>query len=79
MSIVLKIGGSYQEHMILGEVARDRLPMGGAPDTDVHQVILKEVYLVNEKQYLVDIWNSVTGEHNIRRCGTRSPSDGWCS
>ena len=50
MSIILKIGVSYQEHMILGEVARDRLPMVGAPDTDVHQVILKEVYLVNEKQ-----------------------------
>ena len=49
MSIVLKIGGSYQEHMIFRQVARDRLPMGGAPDTDV-QVILKEVYLVNEKQ-----------------------------
>ena len=50
MSIVLKIGVSYQERMLLEEVARDRPPMGGAPDTDALQVILKEVYLVNEKE-----------------------------
>ena len=35
--------------MTLEEVARHRPPIGGAPDTDVLQVILKEVYLVNEK------------------------------
>ena len=47
MSIVLKIGGSYQEHMILREVARNRFPMGGAPDTETFQKILIQKYLVN--------------------------------
>ena len=36
--------------MTLEEVARDRSPIGGAPDTGVLQVILKELYLVNEKE-----------------------------
>ena len=45
MFIVLKTGGSYQEIMTLEEVARDRPPMGGAPDTDVPQVILKAAYI----------------------------------
>ena len=36
--------------MTLEDVARDRPPTGGAPDTDVLQVILKELYLVNEKE-----------------------------
>ena len=36
--------------MTLEVVARDRPRMGGAPDTDVLQVILKAVYLVNEKE-----------------------------
>ena len=35
--------------MTVEEVARDRPPMDGAPDTDVVRVILKAVYLVNEK------------------------------
>ena len=35
--------------MTLEEVARDGPPKGGAPDTDVPEVIIKEVYLVNEK------------------------------
>ena len=34
--------------MTLEEVARNRPPLGGAPDTDVLQVILEEV--VNEKK-----------------------------
>ena len=36
--------------MTVEEVARDRPLMGGAPDTDVLQVILNAVYLVNEKE-----------------------------
>ena len=36
--------------MTLEEVARDRSPMGGAPDTDVLRVVLYEVCLVNEKE-----------------------------
>ena len=36
--------------MTLEGVAGNRPPMGGAPDTDVPQVILKEVNLVNEKE-----------------------------
>ena len=35
--------------MTLEEVARDRPPTSGAPDTDVLRVILKEIFLVNEK------------------------------
>ena len=62
--------------MTLEEVARDRPPMGGAPDTDVLQVILKAVYLVNEMEYMANISYSVTGDHDTRRGGTRSPSDG---
>ena len=48
--IRLKFRVSYQENMTLEEVARDRPPTSGAPDTGVLQVILKEVYLVNEKE-----------------------------
>ena len=32
------------------DVARDRPPMGGAPDTDVLEIVLKAVYLVNKKE-----------------------------
>ena len=78
-SIVLKIGVSYQEHMTLEEVARNCPPMGGAPDTDVLQVILKEVYLVNEKEQLADVSYSVSGEQNTRGGGTKLPSHGSCS
>ena len=57
--------------MTLEEVARDRLPMGGAPDTDVLQVIFKEVYLVNEKEWMADVLYSVSGDHDTRGGGTR--------
>ena len=57
--------------MTLKEVARDRPPMGGASDTGVLQVILKEVYLVNEKEWLADVSYSVLGEHDTRGGGTR--------
>ena len=62
--------------MTLEEVARDRPPMVGAPDTVVLQVILKAVYLVNDNEKLADISYSVTGDHDTRIGGTRSPSDG---
>ena len=52
------------------EVARDRSPMGGAPDTV--QVILTQ-------EYQFEIPYFVSGEHDTRRCGTRWPSDVWCS
>ena len=65
--------------MTLEEVERDRTLMTGTLDTDVLQVILKEVYLVNEKELLGDILYFVSGEYDTRRGGTRMPSDGWCS
>ena len=62
--------------MTLEEVARDRPPMVGALDTDVLQVTLKAVYLVNEKEQLADISYSVSAEHDtLGGCG-KLPSDG---
>ena len=58
--------------MTLKEVARDRPPMCGAPDTEVVQEILTQ-----ENQ--VEISYFVSGNHDTRRGGTRSPSDGWRS
>ena len=62
--------------MTLEGVAGNRPPMGGAPDTDVPQVILKEVNLVNEKEQLADIAYSVSGEHDTLGGGTKSLSYG---
>ena len=61
-----------QEELTLEELARHRPPMGGAPDTEVVQKILTQ-------EYQVEISYFVSGEHDTRRGGTRSPSDGWFS
>ena len=61
-----------QENMTLEEVAPHRPPMSGAPDTEVVQEILTE-------EYQFEISHFVSGEHDTRRGGTRSPCDGWSS
>ena len=50
-----------------------------SPDTDVVQVILKEVYLVNEQEYLAEVPYVLPGEHDTRGGNTISPIDGRCS
>ena len=54
--------------MTLEEVARNRPPMGRAPDTEVDQKILS-------LEYQIEISYFVSREHDSRRGGTRSHSD----
>ena len=57
MSIVFKIGVSYQEHMILEEVARENF---------------RRESMENWNVYHGGIWDFVSGAHDTRRCGTRN-------
>ena len=45
----MKYRFSYQENTALEEVARDRPPMGDAPDTESFQKILRRECLMNEE------------------------------
>ena len=75
----LKIRILHQENMILEEVARQSRPLSVAPDTGVHRKIFGLEYLGNEREFLGENSDFVSGEHDNRRGGTTKSVVQRCS
>ena len=62
--------------MTLEEVARDRPPLGGAPDTESFQKILRQEYLVNKQELVAEVPYCLPGEHDTREVAHPPPMGG---
>ena len=65
--------------MILEEVARQSRPLSGAPDPEVFQKIFELEYLANEREFLFENLDFVSGDHDTRRGGTTKSAVERCA
>ena len=65
--------------MIHEEVARQNRPLSGAPDKEVFRKIFGLEYHANEREFLGENSDFVSGEHDTRRGGTSKPAVERCS
>ena len=66
----LKFPILYQENMTIEEVARQCRPLSVTPDTEILRKISRIECLVNQEEYLAEISDFVSGEHDTLGGGT---------